>query len=79
MSPWDAEGNVYVNDDALVNAQLETIKTALSEALAGLDDPPLIISADAETPHQSVVRINGRRPPVRPGQNHLCHAGTGRG
>ena len=53
----DAEGNVYVNDDALVNAQLETIKTALSEALAGLDDPPLIISADAETPHQSVVRI----------------------
>ena len=53
----DAQGNVYINDNALVNAQLETIKTALSEALVGLDEPPIIISADAEASHQSVVRI----------------------
>ena len=53
----DAQGNVYINDNALVNAQLETIKTALSEALVGLDEPPIIISADAEASHQSVVRV----------------------
>lgn len=53
----DADGNVYINDNALVNAQLQTIRTALSDALAGLDDPPVTISADAETPHQSVIRI----------------------
>ena len=53
----DAQGNVYINDKALVNAQLETIKTALSEALVGLNEPPVIISADADATHQSVVRV----------------------
>ena len=53
----DAQGNVYINDKSLVNAQLETIKIALSEALVGLDEPPIIISADANATHQSVVRV----------------------
>lgn len=53
----DSQGNVYINDNALVNAQLETIKTALSEALIGLNEPPIIISADADATHQSVVRV----------------------
>ena len=53
----DAQGNVYINDKALVNAQLETIRTALSEALVGLNEPPVIISADANASHQSVVRV----------------------
>ncbi|MCG8379784.1 MAG: biopolymer transporter ExbD [Proteobacteria bacterium] len=53
----DAQGNVYINDNALVNAQIETIKTALSDALVGLNEPPIIISADAEASHQSVVRV----------------------
>jgi len=53
----DSQGAVYINDKALVNAQIETIKTALSEALVGLDDPPIIISADANASHQSVVRV----------------------
>ena len=53
----DAQGNIYINDKALVNAQLETIKTALSEALVGLNEPPVIISADANATHQSVVRV----------------------
>ena len=53
----DAQGNVYINDKALVNAQLETIKTALSEALIGLNEPPIIISADANATHQSVIRV----------------------
>lgn len=53
----DASGNVYINDRSLVNAQLETIMTALSEALVGLNEPPVIISADADATHQSVVRV----------------------
>jgi biopolymer transport protein ExbD len=53
----DSQGVVYINDKALANAQLETIKAALSEALVGLDEPPIIISADANATHQSVVRV----------------------
>ncbi len=53
----DAQGNVYINDKSLVNAQLETIKAALSDALVGLNEPPVIISADSNATHQSVVRI----------------------
>ncbi len=53
----DSQGNVYINDKALVNAQLETIKIALSDALVGLNEPPIIISADADATHQSVVRV----------------------
>ncbi len=53
----DAQGNVYINDNALVNAQMETIKNALSEALVGLNEPPIIISADADASHQSVVKV----------------------
>ncbi len=53
----DSQGAVYINDKALVNAQIETIKSALSEALVGLDEPPIIISADANASHQSVVRV----------------------
>ncbi len=53
----DAQGSVYINDKALVNAQIETIKTALSDALVGLNEPPVIISADAKASHQSVVRV----------------------
>jgi biopolymer transport protein ExbD len=53
----DAQGNIYINDKSLVNAQLETIKAALSDALVGLNEPPVIISADSNATHQSVVRV----------------------
>ena len=55
----DAQGNVYINDKSLVNAQLETIKAALSDALVGLDEPPVIISADSNATHQSVINMHG--------------------
>ena len=53
----DAEGNIYINEQALINAQLETIMMALSDALVGLNEPPIIISADANATHQTVVRV----------------------
>ncbi len=51
------DGTVFINSKPLLNAQLATIKTALSEALVGLDEPSIIINADADATHQSVVRV----------------------
>jgi len=53
----DARGRVFVNGQPLVNAQLQTIREALQNAASGLDDPPVIISADQQASYQSVVRI----------------------
>lgn len=53
----DAEGNVYINGEIIRNDQLETIKIALSDALVGLKEPPIIINADSNATHQSVVKI----------------------
>lgn len=51
----DAEGNFYLNGRPLVNQQLDTLKRALKAAIVTDKKPPLIISADAKTPHQAVV------------------------
>ena len=53
----DAEGNVYINGEIIRNDQLETIKMALSDALIGSKEPPIIINADSNATHQSVVKI----------------------
>jgi biopolymer transport protein ExbD len=41
--------------ELVVNTQLDTLKRALRKAKGERDNPPIIISADANTPHQSVV------------------------
>lgn len=51
----DAAGEYYVNGQHLVNRQVETLKRALSSVIGSEKNPPLIISADAKTPHQAVV------------------------
>ncbi|MBI2969207.1 MAG: biopolymer transporter ExbD [Gammaproteobacteria bacterium] len=53
----DAQGVVYVNGRKLINSQLLTIREALRDAALDLKDPPVIISADAQATHQSVIRI----------------------
>ena len=53
----DAQGNIYINERPLLNAQLRTIMDALSEAVVGFDEPPVIISADAQASHQSVIKV----------------------
>ena len=53
----DAQSHVYVNDIELVNSQMTTIKQAIYDALGNLQDAPVIISADADTPHQMVVKV----------------------
>lgn len=52
----DADNVIYINGNALVNGQLETIKDALNEATVGINEAPIIINADANTSHQFVVR-----------------------
>ncbi len=53
----DAQGKIYINGEVISNGQIETIKMALSDALVGLKEPPIIINADSNATHQSVVRI----------------------
>jgi biopolymer transport protein ExbD len=53
----DARGNVFVGGLALVNTQVMTIREALRDAVHDLRDPTVVISADAEATHQSVVRV----------------------
>lgn len=56
----DAKGNYFINDRQVINKQLETLKTALLKTMGEkpgeIKDVALILRADANTPHQSVVR-----------------------
>lgn len=51
-----ADGSYAVNDQALVNTKLETLKTAITKLSEGNNKVPLVITADAKTPHQAVVQ-----------------------
>lgn len=51
-----ADGNYAVNGQSLVNKRAETLRSALMKVSDGNTQLPLIISADANAPHQSVVR-----------------------
>ena len=53
----DAQGRFYVNGRQLLNTQSKTVRQALRSAAGDTDSPPIIISADAKTPHQAVVQI----------------------
>jgi biopolymer transport protein ExbD len=56
----DAKGNYFLNERQVVNQQLGTLKQAirktLSEKNANIDDVSMVLRADANTPHQAVVR-----------------------
>lgn len=51
-----ADGHYSVNDRNVTRGDIDTIKAALSEAAGGDNGVPLTILADANTPHQAVVR-----------------------
>jgi len=52
----DNESRIFINKNELVNSQISTIKEALYDISADLEDAPIIISADEETPYQVVIR-----------------------
>lgn len=51
----DARGRYFINDRQLVNTQIKTLKMALIKTIGDKKDVPLILRADAKTPHQSVI------------------------
>ena len=53
----DSKGQYFVNGKALINSQLETMKSALRRLDNADGDPLVIISADAEASHQSVITV----------------------
>mgnify|MGYP002636829495 CR=1 FL=1 len=53
----DANGRVFVDDNSLVNAQITTIREAIRQSAQKLENPSVIINADANATHQSVVRV----------------------
>jgi len=53
----DAQGRFYVNGRQLLNTQSKSLRQALATAAGESASPPIIISADAKTPHQAVVQI----------------------
>lgn len=52
----DANSRIYVNDKELINSNVSTIKQAIHDQMGNLEDVSIIISADAETNHQSVIK-----------------------
>lgn len=52
----DAKGNYFINDRQVVNKSLDTLKQALQKTVGEDKDISLVLRADANTPHQSVVR-----------------------
>jgi biopolymer transport protein ExbD len=51
----DKEGRYFVNGKGLVNASIETLLNAITPIVNENQDISVIISADANTPYQSVV------------------------
>ena len=51
----NAQGQFFVGGQELVNNHIETLKRALQKVAVGQKDKPLVIRADANTPHQFVV------------------------
>ena len=53
----DAKGNYAINKNAISNASRERLLQELKRAAGSMKDPVIVISADADATHQSVVRV----------------------
>lgn len=51
----DAQGRYYVNNQLLINRQVDTLMKALEKQMEGKKETSLLITADGQTPHQSVI------------------------
>lgn len=51
----DRTGIYFVDQHEVVNTSLDTLRRALKNALGERSEIPVVISADARTPHQSVI------------------------
>lgn len=53
----DMKNRFFINQKEVVNSGLETIKKALKQAAGERKNPPLLISADGQATHQSVITV----------------------
>jgi biopolymer transport protein ExbD len=53
----NAQGTYFVNGQRVINTQTSTLKQAMLKVAEGRQDPPIILSADANATHQAVVRV----------------------
>ena len=53
----DAAGRYAVNGQAVIGDDVASLKQAMQQAVAQVDDLPLMIRADGQASHQSVVKI----------------------
>ena len=52
----DSKGKYYIDDRQLVNEQLDTLKAALKKTVGKRSNVTLLLRADGNATHQSVVR-----------------------
>lgn len=53
----DAQGRIFVNKKSLVNSQLISVREAIRDASLDMKAPTVIIRADANATHQSVIKV----------------------
>ncbi len=51
----NTQGIFFVNQKEVINTEIETLKRAIEKAVGDKRDLPVIINADARTPHQAVM------------------------
>ncbi len=51
----DAQGRFFIGEEQVVNTELNTLKGAISKSVGEREAIPVIIRADAKTPHQAVI------------------------
>jgi len=51
----DAQGRFFIGEEQVVNTELNTLKGAISKTVGEREGIPVIIRADAKTPHQAVI------------------------
>ena len=53
----DPKGRYFIAGEQLLNATPEVLRNALVRAAGGNKDPVIVIHADAQTPHEAVIRV----------------------
>lgn len=51
----DREGHLFINQHAVVNNEVETVKRAMRTVLGSHKNPQVVISSDKLAPYQSVI------------------------
>ncbi len=52
-----ASGTYFVNNEQVINTEIATLKKAISDAAGNQVKLPLVIAADAKSPHQSMISV----------------------